>query len=340
MSGGRSLDLGSLSVSQLVRLCAQIGNTPVVTLDVRLNLTHKLSLKLESENPGGSSKDRPALFIVEKLEHRGELVPGDTIVDSTSGNFGVAMAWICRAKGYRYHAVTDPHVTNNNLALMRSLGAHVEIVETRDESGGYFFTRYHRGQEILAAGQAKAWSDQYTNPSNLISHYRTTGPEITAAFPDPPDAVVIPASTGGTLAGVARHLREHAPRCRVVAVDGAGSVVFGGCIGPRVINGLGGSRQSPFITPADYDEVITVSNATAFGCCRSLRRLAIADVGGSSGAVVAAAIRLLARARVPMHIVGICPDHGSSYRSSIYNDEWAGAHGGLSEIDLPIMVAY
>jgi 2,3-diaminopropionate biosynthesis protein SbnA len=311
------LDLAAMDSRQLRALTTRIGDTPLVPFELRLGLPHRLHLKLEGHNPGGSSKDRAALRIIDEYERAGRIRPGSVIVDSTSGNFGASMAWICRARGYRFHAVTDPHATQENLARMRSLGATVEIVDTRDESGGYLLTRLRRVDELVRTGQADVCSDQYTNPANPDSHRLTTGPELSNQLAEPA-AVFICASTGGTLAGISRHVRGHWPTSRVVAVDGEGSCLFGGTPGPRRINGLGSSRPSRFLSPDLYDEVVRVSAAQATGYCwEMLERHGLA-LGGSSGAVLAAAVCWLASAREPLSVVCVCPDHGDLYRTSIF----------------------
>ncbi len=323
------LDLATMSRSRLRQLCTRVGGTPLVPLELRLPGGHRLFLKLEGENPGGSSKDRPALRIIEDLEATGQLSAGCVIADSTSGNFGVSMAWICRARGYQFHAVSDPNATVENVQRMRALGAVVEIVDQRDEVGGYLLTRLRRVDELVRIGVADLSSNQYENPANPASHHATTGPELVRQLDQPPDAVFICASTGGTLGGISRYLRQSWPSTMIIAVDGEGSSLFGGTPGPRLINGLGSSRPSPFVSQTDYDEVIRVDASVAISYCRELAHRHGFWVGGSSGAVIAAAVSRLRSAGRPQSVVCLCPDHGGLYLNSIFRDEWARSRGGL-----------
>lgn len=321
------VDLAAMRPDALAEQLARVGGTPLVPIPVDGNPISRIYAKIEAANPGGSIKDRPALSIIENLERDGRISEGDLIVDSTSGNFGVSMAWICRAKGYRFCAVIDPGATIANITRMRALGADVDLVSERDETGGYLLTRIRRAQEIVSTGRARVCSDQYTNPANPQSHARTTGPEMVRAFDDPPDFVVVSASTGGTLAGVAECVRRNWPDTVMVAVDGQGSSMFGGAAGHRVINGLGASQNSRFLTPEHYDRVVRVSPREAIVRCHQLRRRGIVDVGGSSGAAIVAAETVLSAATQATSALVICPDHGQLYEESIYSAQWCAANG-------------
>jgi cysteine synthase len=276
---------------------------------------------MEGANPGGSVKDRPALAIVNEYASHKLIGSGGAFVDSTSGNFGVAMSWICKALGYRFHAVTDIHATVANIARMRSLDARVDIIDEPDETGSYLLSRIARAKELARSGEGH-WLDQYTNPINPEAHFRTTACEIVDAFPEPLDLVLVSASTGGTLAGVSRRLKRDWPSCRVVAVDGEGSALFGGTPGPRRINGLGSSGPSPFLRDGLYDSVVQVDARSAVGYARYLADAGIARVGGSSGAAVAAAVRLLAESESEVRALVLCPDHGDLYLDTIFDRSW------------------
>src|SRR5215471_15865521 len=196
------LDLTAISADDLERLPPLIGSTPVVELHLT-GMAGTVHVKLEGANPGGSSKDRPALHILDSLRRQGRLQAGGHVVDSTSGNWGVSVAWLARARGYRFTAVSDPRVTPENLARIRRLGAGVEIVEDRDETGGYLLTRLRRARAI-AEREGAVWLNQYGNAGNPDAHYRTTAPELWSQMEGQLDVVFIPASTGGTLAGISR----------------------------------------------------------------------------------------------------------------------------------------
>jgi cysteine synthase len=220
------------------------------------------------------------------------------------------------------------------MARMRRLGAALEIVEKRDETGGFLLTRIRRAREIACERPKTMWLNQYGNPGNPEAHYRTTGPELLRQMGGRLDVVFIPASTGGTLAGVGRYLREYSPQTLVVAVDGAGSRMFGSPVpGPRLVNGLGSARASELLERNSYDYVVRISAQAAFAYCRALADAGVL-VGGSSGAAVAAAAIEL-RGEGLVRALCLCADHGGSYRSTIFDDGWLLANGlSLAEEEL------
>jgi N-(2-amino-2-carboxyethyl)-L-glutamate synthase len=305
------------------RALAGIGATPMwpVTLLVggRARVAH---LKVEGENPCGSIKDRTALALVTSLERGGRLRSDSVLVESTSGNLGVALALIARARGYPFVAVVDPKTTAENLARMRALGATIEMVDAPDHTGGYLVSRLRRVAALCASSPRFVWTDQYSNPANPAAHYKGTGPEIRRQMPATVKAVFIPVSTGGTLAGIGRYLRETSPATEIVAVDARGSVIFGGQPGPRRLTGIGSSRASAFVGPRLYDDHILVGDEAAFTACRMLARATGIRVGGSSGAALAACAQYLGRHPDVREIVCVCPDHGDNYSTSIYSDAW------------------
>ena len=293
-------------------------STPLVPVRLGERTAH---LKLEGANPAGSVKDRTAAALIADLEARGELAPGATIVESTSGNLGVALAAIAGRRAYRFIAVVDPKTTAENLVALRRLGARVELVDTPDAAGGYLLSRLARVR-ALCAERALVWPDQYTSPANPGAHERGTGPELLAQMDGVVDAVFVPVSTGGTLAGIARYLRRESRATEIFAVDAVGSVALGGEPGPRLLTGVGASRPSSFLTRALYDRVVRVTDAEAFAECRALAAATGIAVGGSSGATLAACRRVLAPRPELERVVCLCPDHGSRYASTIYADGW------------------
>jgi N-(2-amino-2-carboxyethyl)-L-glutamate synthase len=304
------------------------GNTPMVrimlTIEGRERLVH---LKLEGANPFGSLKDRTAAGLIADLERRGLLLDGSLLLESTSGNLGIALAAIARRRGYGFHAVVDPKTTPENLARLRALEARIELVDTVDQAGGYLLSRLARVEELCARSDAFVWPDQYTNPASPRVHERGTGPELLAQLHGRLDAVFVPVSTGGTLAGIARFLRRASRSTRVVAVDAVGSVALGGRPAPRLLTGIGASRPSAFLSADLYDERIKVDDAEAFAFCRVLAVTTGIRIGGSGGAALAACARLLAAGSELGRVVCLCPDRGESYASTIYNDRWLASHG-------------
>ena len=300
----------------------ELGKTPLVPIGLVVHgRTRTVHLKLEGTNPCGSLKDRTAASLIDDLERRGALAPGSTIVESTSGNLGIALASIARRRGYRSVAVVDPKTTRENIAQLRRLGAQIDCVETPDESGSYLLARLERVRELCASG-AFVWPDQYSSPANPRAHEHGTGPELLEQLDGEVGAVFAPVSTGGTLAGLARCFRRESPATRLVAVDACGSVALGGTPGPRLLTGIGASRRSSFLTAELYDESVLVGDAEAFAFCRALAAGTGIRAGGSSGAVLAACSRVLAANPELDRIACLCPDRGERYASTIYDDGW------------------
>jgi N-(2-amino-2-carboxyethyl)-L-glutamate synthase len=324
------MDTGSiaeLTSAQMHKLVNQIGNTPVepiyLVIDGRMR---KVYLKLEGENPAGSVKDRTGYALVQDLENRALLRQDSIVVESTSGNLGVALAFICRAKGYAFLAIVDPKTTQENLAKMQALGARIEMIDVPDVNGGYLLSRLARVRELCQLSDRYAWTDQYANAANPTIHYTTTGPEIYRQLNGEVDAVFAAVSTGGTLAGIGRFFREISPKTQIVGVDACGSVVFGTPPGPRKLTGIGSSRRSSFISREMYDTHVLVGDEEAFAFCHALYTATGIKVGGSSGAVLAACARYLQTHQELEHAVCVCADSGENYNSSIFDDEWLRQH--------------
>jgi 2,3-diaminopropionate biosynthesis protein SbnA len=313
-----------------------VTGTPIawiaMTIDGR---PRTVGLKLEGANPSGSVKDRTAAALIKDLDRRRLLHRESIIVESTSGNLGVALATIARRRGLRFQAIVDPKITPENLARLLALGTHVECVTQPDDGGGYLLSRLRRVHGLCASSDRFVWPDQYTNPANPWAHEHGTGPELLAQSAGELDAVLVPVSTGGTLAGIARCLRREAPATRLVAVDVRGSVALGGQPAPRLLTGIGASRSSAFLSAAMFDERIFVADAEAFAFCRALVAATGIWIGGSSGATLAASVRLLTAQSGLERIVCVCPDRGERYASTIYNDRWL-AERGIDPDDLTI----
>jgi cysteine synthase A len=278
-------------------------------------------------------KDRTANALIQALDDQGKLCNSSTIVESTSGNLGVAMARLCQLKGYKFLAVVDPKTTVENLAKLQTFGAQVHIVTHPDKNGGYLLSRLAYIQRIIAEQPGYIWTNQYDDPANPLIHYRSTGPEIYEQMQRQVDAVFVPASTGGTLAGVGKFFREVLSSTRIVGVDAFGSVIFGTPPAPRKLTGIGSSRRSTFLYPELYDEYMLIKDEEAFAFCRLLLSSTGIAVGGSSGAVLAACTRYLAHHQDAKHVVCICADHGENYSSSIFNDAWLKEQ----ELELPVL---
>ena len=306
----------------------RIGNTPLEPVYFVIDgKVRKVYLKLEGANPTGSVKDRTGYALIQDLENRGLLSEASIVIASTSGNLGVALAFICQARGYSFLALVDPKTTAENLTRMQALGAMIELVDQPDASGSHLLSRLKRVQEFLQLSDKYVWADQYSNTANPSIHYSTTAPEIYRQMNGKVDAVFAAVSTGGTLTGIGHFFHKVSPATRIVGVDAPGSVVFGSPPGPRKLTGIGSSRPSSFISQDIYDAHALVSDEEAFAFCRALYAATGIKVGGSSGAVLAACTSFLQIYPELDRVVCLCSDAGDNYTSSIFNDRWLTQHG-------------
>ncbi|MES9504962.1 2,3-diaminopropionate biosynthesis protein SbnA [Streptomyces sp. NPDC000609] len=286
----------------------------------------ELWLKLESRNPAGSIKMKTATAMVDAAERAGLLRPGAELIESTSGNLGVAMAAICAARGYHLTLVTDPNSNYRSVQQMRALGAEVVVIERRDDNGGYLGSRIAYISLRLATEPALIWLNQYANPANVAAHRDGTAVEICERF-GVPDRLFVGVGTSGTLMGCLEHFRDHEPRPAVVAVDVLGSVTFGGAPARRLIPGMGASRIPEIFGPGAYRRVLVSERDTIVACRRIASRYGLL-VGGSTGTVVAAAMAHGHRVPRGSRVLAISPDLGSAYLDTIYDDGWVAAHFG------------
>ncbi|MDC0770834.1 2,3-diaminopropionate biosynthesis protein SbnA [Streptomyces sp. HD] len=282
-------------------------------------LDRQLLLKCEGFNFAGSVKLKAATSMVEAAEREGRLRPGSVLVESSSGNLGVALAVVAASRGYQFVCVTDPRSNATTRALIEAVGARVVLITKPDAGGGYLGSRISYVQELCRQNPAVVWLNQYASPYNWQAHYELTAPAIDKYHPDL-DYLFVGAGTTGTLMGCARYFREHRPDVRIVAVDSVGSVTFGGLPTPRYIPGLGTSRRPEILDGSLVDEVILVDEADTVTTCRELARHGYL-FGGSTGTVVSAA-----RNRLPEGgdavAVAIAPDLADRYVDTLYNDAW------------------
>jgi N-(2-amino-2-carboxyethyl)-L-glutamate synthase len=315
-----------------------VGNTPVVKMksyDSSEPDDVELFAKLEYYNPTGSTKDRPAAYIVRHLMLSGKLTKDSTVIESSSGNFGIALAAICRSVGIKFICVVDPGLLPHNEFLLRQYGAELIKVTVRDDTGGYLKTRIKVIHEMLERNPQIVWLNQYANQMNAQAHYYGTGMEIYKTFSDfGLDYVFIPVGSGGTVAGVSRLLKEQFPPIQVIAVDAVGSVIFGGEPKRRYIPGMGSSIRPELIEKAQIDHVLAVEERDSISACMELLHRYGLFVGGSSGAVYAAAKQFFVRrgahvtpecdgrAGRPATALLLFPDRGERYSSTIYSADW------------------
>ncbi len=290
-------------------------------IDLRSIFGRSLYLKCEGLNFAGSIKLKAATEMVETAERDGVLRPDSTLVESSSGNLGVALSMIAASRGYRFLCVTDSRCNLSSRLLMEALGSEVHIIADTDANGGLLGARIEYVRALCASDDRYVWLSQYTNPGNWRAHYRTTAPEIAGQFPRL-DVLFVGAGTTGTLMGCARYFREWHRPVRIVAVDSVGSVTFGGEPGRRMIPGLGMSIRPPLLDESYVDEVIRVEEPETIRTCHRLARRGFL-FGGSTGTVVSGAMDWLDRNDTPgLTAVAIAPDLGERYLDTIYQTNW------------------
>ncbi len=320
--------IADLAPVELNKLAQQLGNTPMEPIYLVIGgIARKIHLKLESENPTGSVKDRTGYSLIQELESQGRLKKGSVVVESTSGNLGVALSFFCKLKGYKFIAVVDPKTTQENLTKMQMLGAEIEMVHRPDEVGGYLLSRLARVGELCQSSPTYVWTNQYSDPANPHIHYLNTGPEIYRQMHGEVDALFVAVSTGGTLAGIGRFFQEVSPATSIIGVDAHGSVIFGAPPAPRKLTGIGSSKSSSFITRDLYSSHMLVRDEEAFAFCRALSQATGIKVGGSSGAVLAACAKYLLAHPEVRNVVCVCADGGDNYADSIFSDGWIQKQG-------------
>jgi N-(2-amino-2-carboxyethyl)-L-glutamate synthase len=290
-------------------------------VDLRSIFGHSLFLKCEGFNFAGSIKLKAAAEMVEAAERDGLLTPGSILVESSSGNLGVALSMVAASKGYRFLCVTDSRCNLSARLLMEALGGRVHIITEPDANGGFLGARIDYVRALCASDDRYVWLNQYTNPGNWKAHYRTTAPAIARQFPRL-DVLFVGAGTTGTLMGCARYFREWHRPVRVVAVDTVGSVTFGGAPGRRMIPGLGMSVRPPLLDESYVDEVVRAEEADTIRACHRLARRGFL-FGGSTGTVVSGAMGWLAQHDAgELTAVAIAPDLGERYLETIYQTNW------------------
>jgi 2,3-diaminopropionate biosynthesis protein SbnA len=296
-------------------------NEEALYVDLRSIFGHSLFLKCEGFNFAGSIKLKAATEMVTAAERDGVLVPGSVLVESSSGNLGVALSMIAASKGYQFLCVTDSRCNLSVRRLMEALGSQVHVIAEPDANGGFLDARIDHVRALCASDEKYVWLNQYTNPGNWKAHYRRTAPAIAAAFPRL-DVLFVGAGTTGTLMGCARFFREWHRPVRVVAVDSVGSVTFGGTPRRRMIPGLGTSIRPALLDESYVDYVVHVEEADTIRACHRLARNGFL-FGGSTGTVVSGAMHWLAQhdAR-DLTAVAIAPDLGEHYLDTIYRTNW------------------
>ena len=283
---------------------------------------HDLFLKLEGLNITGSIKIKTAIALIENLESQGVIEPNrSVIVESSSGNLGLALSLVCSVKGYKFICVTDTNASRTNVRGMELYGARVIVVDGRDGGGGYLEHRFKVIDELLKSDKNAIWLNQYANLANPNVHSEQTANEIAREFKKV-DWIFIGSGTTGTLTGVADRLRQEFPNIKVVAVEPVGSVTFGGPPGTRNIPGIGTSRRPELADLAKPDRIVSVDEETTVESCLSFVRDHHLLVGGSTGSVLAAVRQLAGEFEPGDVIVAISADLGEKYLDTVYDPAW------------------
>jgi len=298
-----------------------IGQTPLVRFRRYLESRNtELLVKLESGNPGGSAKDRPAKKMVEVAMQRGQLRPGMTVVESTSGNMGIGLAQVCRYHGLRLVCVVDPRAQSQNLDIIRALGGKIDLVK-EPLSGDFLAARISRVQQLLEETPNSYWPNQYANQFNPRAHLEGTIREIDDALEGDFDYVFVATSSTGTAQGCRDYLHQLNRRAEVVAVDAVGSVLFGGSPGQRMIPGLGAGKLPELAKRQNFSHIVRVTDLDCVVGCRRAAATEAMLVGGSAGGVLES-VRRFDGDLEGKRCVAILHDSGTRYLNTVFNDSW------------------
>ena len=315
-----------------------VGNTPLVPLKrVTQGLPYRVLAKLEYLNPGGSVKDRIGASMIDEAERTGELRPGGTLVEATSGNTGVGLALVAAVRGYRTVFVLPDKMSAEKIRLLRAFGARV-VVTPSGVPPDHPMSHYSVARRLASEIPNAYYPNQYENANNPDAHYRSTGPEIDRDAGADLKAVIGTVGTGGTMSGVGRYFKEHRPSVRIVAVDPAGSLLGPffrthtlAKATPYQVEGIGEDMIPNSIHFQYLDEFVEVGDRESFLMARRLAREEGMFVGGSAGSAVVGAVRWLSGHPLPdgATVVVILPDSGDRYLSKFYSDDWMREKGFL-----------
>ena len=322
-----------------------IGNTPLIKLNrITENLEGNFYAKVESFNPGHSTKDRIALYIIEEAERQGILSPGDTIIETTSGNTGFSLAMVSIIKGYNCILAVSSKSSRDKIDMLRSMGAKVYVCPAHvsaDDERSY----YNVAKRLHEETKGSIYINQYFNQLNIDAHYKSTGPEIWEQTGGQITHLIACSGTGGTLSGAAKFLKEKNPNIRILGVDAYGSVLKkyhetkefdSEEIYPYRIEGLG---KNLIPTATDFDVIDKFIKVTDEESAHTTREIAVKEglfVGYTSGAVVQAIRQFAEEGEFDSNsnVIAIFPDHGSRYMSKVFSDEWMNDQGFFDSVNM------
>lgn len=315
-----------------------IGNTPLVRLNnLTKGIESKIYAKCEYFNPAGSVKDRIGLYIIEQAEKRGELKPGSTIVEATSGNTGAGLAIVSAIRGYKCIFVMPDKMSQEKISFLQAFGATVVLCPTAvapEDPTSY----YSVAKRLVKETPNSFYSNQYYNQDNPTAHYYSTGPEIWKQTNGKIDTFVVGLGTGGTVTGIGKYLKEQNPKIKVIGIDPIGSLYTEYFktkkLGPAhqyKVEGIGEDFLPGTIDFKYIDDVIQIDDNTSFETARNLVKREGIFAGGSSGTAVAGAIKYAKDLKKSEYIVVLLPDSGNRYLSKVFNDKWMKDNGFLVE---------
>lgn len=317
-----------------------VGRTPLVPLRRLQNRTDiEVWGKLESFNPGGSAKDRTALAMLRRAWADGSIGATSTIVESSSGNLGVALARWCSRLQLPFHCVLDSKANAATVALIGALGGVVHRVQRADLAVSLLAARIARVRELVASIDGAVWLNQYANPAAIEAHAQGTMREIAEAMDHRVDQLFVAVSTTGTLGGCRRYVQQHAMHTRLVAVDAAGSVLFGGDRSERLLTGFGAGVVSPLAEGLVPDRVARISDLDSVLGCRLLARREAIVAGASSGAVVQAFLQAAPDLPPGSRVVLVLHDGGAPYLDTVYDDGWVARRLGVGAAELASLLS-
>lgn len=296
-----------------------IGNTPVYKIE---NKDNDIYLKYEGANSFGSSKDRSATYVLNKLYNEGKINKDTTIIESSSGNMGIALAAACKRFGNKFICVIDPHISPVNEMLIENMGAKTIKVTEADSNNSYLKTRLKVVNDLINEIPNSYWFNQYGNPL-VCEAYEEIGREIVRDVPDV-EYVFVAVSSAGTIGGVSKAIKDYNPNIKVIAVDVLGSKVFDpNTSKKRYLSGIGSSIQSDNLARAIKDDVILIDEKDGVKKCYELLQNDLIFAGGSSGCVVAAIEQYVKEHDIKgSKIVGLLNDRGDRYFKTVYSKEW------------------
>jgi len=322
----------------VANILGAIGNTPLVKLShVAADVTADVYVKCEFMNPAGSMKDRMTLYMVDQAELRGELKPGGTIIEATSGNTGAGLAMLAAVRGYKCVFVMPDKMSVEKIASLRAFGARVVVCPTAvepDDPRSYYSVAKRLDEDTPNS----FYANQYHNADNPGGHYYSTGPELWEQTGGEIDVFCAGLGTGGTITGTGRYLKEKKPGVKLLGVDPVGSLYYDFVKSGRVtkpftykVEGIGEDFFPSTIDLKILDEIVRVDDKECFLMTRDLVRLEGLYVGGSCGAAVAGALKYARQTQKKENIVVLLPDGASKYLSKIFNDDWMRENGFLEE---------